>query len=104
MTIRKGFYLREVPEFPRDFPERLERLKGLSGLSWRQIASRLGTDAGVIRDWRAGKRQPSTLHLFSLFRLAATVRGGQDVLLYGTADDEDATSCSDESIPDREAA
>ena len=104
MTIRKGFYLREVPEFPPDFPERLERLKQLSGLSWRQIAFRLGTDTGVIREWRAGKRQPSTLHLFSLFRLAANVRGGQDILLYGTAHEENVTSYADESVREREAA
>ena len=33
MTGPKGFYLWEVPGFPEDFPDRLERLKRASGLS-----------------------------------------------------------------------
>ena len=83
MAGPRGFYLWEVRGFPEDFPERLERLKRASGLSWRQIAYWLGTDTSVIREWRAGRRQPSTVHLFSLFALASTVYGCCGILLGG---------------------
>ena len=87
MTGPKGFYLWEVRGFPEDFPERLKRLKRASGLSWRQIAYWLGTDTSVIREWREGRRQPSTVHLFSLFALASTVYGGCGILLDGVVED-----------------
>ena len=39
-------------DFPSDFPERLVRFKEASGLSWAEMARRLGTHPQTIRRWR----------------------------------------------------
>ena len=78
-------YIRVNPVFPEDFPERLERLKEASGLSWHQIALALGTTPSVIREWRLGNKRPSPVYLYALFMFADnTVPGGRDILLHGT--------------------
>ena len=56
-------YIRVNPVFPEDFPERLERLKEASGLSWHQIALALGTTPSVMREWRSGNKRPSPVYL-----------------------------------------
>ena len=38
--------------FPNDFPERLKRFQRESGLSWAEIALRLGTSDLNLRRWR----------------------------------------------------
>ena len=63
-------YHRERSELPRDFPERLERLKDTAGLSWRGLARLLQTDSRVVRRWKNGTR-PDPGNLYSLFSLAA---------------------------------
>ena len=83
MARRKPTYSRVAPVFPRDFPERLERLKEASGLSWHQMARELGTDPGGIREWRTGNKQPASVYLFALFLFAGTVPGGSELLLTG---------------------
>ena len=83
MARRKPTYSRVAPVFPRDFPERLERLKEASGQSWHQMARELGTDPGVIREWRTGNKQPASVYLFALFLFAGTVSGGSELLLTG---------------------
>ncbi len=55
--------------FPRDFPARLQLFKEASGLSWREIARRLGVSPHRIRCWRTGT-VPSSTHLFFLMLLA----------------------------------
>ena len=55
--------------FPRDFPVRLQVFKEASGLSWREIARRLGVSPHRIRCWRTGT-VPGSTHLFFLMLLA----------------------------------
>ena len=60
---------RTVYVFPDDFPERLERFKEESGLSWAEIARRVGTSVLNLRRWREGVR-PHWRHLAALLELA----------------------------------
>lgn len=61
---KRGFY-----EFPDDFPQCLERFKEASGLSWSELARRLGTSTLTIRRWLNGV-QPSARYLLALQDLA----------------------------------
>ena len=70
------------PRFPEDFGERLEGLKKLTGLSWRQMAGLLGvTDRGALK-WRRGGR-PSADNFVAILGLARSVPGGFELILYG---------------------
>ena len=60
---------RRVPSFLHGFPERLEQLKEASGLSWAELARRIGTNTLTLRRWRAGAR-PNSQHLLALMDLA----------------------------------
>ena len=55
--------------FPEDFPQRLERFKAESGLSWRSLARLLGVSPYRLREWRRGI-VPDSTHLFFLLTLA----------------------------------
>lgn len=74
--------------FPPDFPERLERLRGEAGLSWRGMARGLRVDARTLRRWRTGTA-PGPGHLYRLFCFALD-RGLLHVLLPGAV-----RSCAD---------
>ena len=42
------------PPWPEDFPQRLERLKEMAGISWKRMAELVGvTDRGALK-WRRG--------------------------------------------------
>ena len=58
-----------IANFP-DFPERLERFKEASGLSWRGLARRLRVNIRLVKRWRKGTR-PDSGNLIALFSLAA---------------------------------
>ena len=62
-------YPLERPEFPAEFPRRLERFKEESGLSWRGLARALRLRVRVIQRWRAGGA-PSAAHLIRLLEFA----------------------------------
>ena len=62
-------YRRTIHHFPNDFPRSLERFKDASGLTWGEMARRLGTNTLTLRRWRAGTR-PNALHLLALLDLA----------------------------------
>ena len=51
MPRQRTNYRRITYEFPEDFPQRLERFKEESGLSWAEIARRLGTYPYTVRRW-----------------------------------------------------
>ncbi len=65
--------------FPKDFPERLERFKEISGLSSRQLAVCLGVEPRRVESWRRGV-VPSGGALYGLIQLSRHVPGGPEVL------------------------
>ena len=69
MPRQRTHYRRTVRAFPEDFPESLERLKDASGLTWSEMARRLGTSTLTLRRWRHGTR-PSARHLLALQQVA----------------------------------
>ena len=72
MPRQRKRYGRDVHVFPEDFPRRLERLKEESGLTWSELAARLGTNPLTVRRWRQGIR-PNALHLLALLEVAASL-------------------------------
>ena len=69
MPRQKLPHERGLYEFPDDFPQCLERLKEASGLSWSELARRLGTSTLTLRRWLNGV-QPSARYLLALQDLA----------------------------------
>ena len=61
---------RIVYVFPDDFPRRLERFKEESGLSWAELARRLGTSTLNLRRWKDKGVRPHWRHLVALLELA----------------------------------
>ena len=59
--------------FPEDFPERLERFKEASGLSWGSIARFLGISPYRLRQWRLKGIVPGSARLFYLLTLAESI-------------------------------
>ena len=57
-------------ELTADFPERLKRFQKESGLSWSEIARRLGTYRHTIWRWAEGKARPNLQHRKALMDLA----------------------------------
>ena len=67
---QRTHYSRRIYVVPADFPQRLRRFKEESGLSWSEIARRLGTYRHTVgRWWKAGVR-PNQHHLKALLDLA----------------------------------
>ena len=64
-TPQQGTY-----EVPGDFPERLERFKEKSGLSWAEIARRLDVHHETLRRWRKGRARPSMRNMMALVAVA----------------------------------
>ena len=62
------------------YPDRLNRLKQLSGLSWSGFARVLGVDRKQTRRWGNGT-EPCGGSLLSVFHLANRIPGGLDILL-----------------------
>ena len=56
--------------FPEDFPERLKRFQVESGLSWSEIARRIGTYRYTVWRWKEGRGGPNTEHMMALLELA----------------------------------
>ena len=70
MPKQRTYYSLRTHVFPDDFPQRLERFKVESGLSWAEIARRLGTYPLTIRRWRYKGVRPNLAHQTALFDLA----------------------------------
>ena len=70
MLRQRAYYSRRTHVFPGDFPQRLERFKVESGLSWAEIARRLGTYPLTIRRWRCKGVRPNLAHQKALLDLA----------------------------------
>ena len=67
---------RIVYVFPDDFPQRLERFEEESGLSWAELARRLGTDRETVRRWRDKGVRPSTQYYAALLVMADSLMSG----------------------------
>lgn len=69
MPLRRSKYRISSEAFLQGFPEKLVHFKDASGLSWSEIARRVGTSTLVMRRWRRGAH-PTSEHLISLMHLA----------------------------------
>ncbi len=88
MGRRRKTHRRVSFDFPADFPERLERFRDESQLSWRSLARLLGVSPYRIREWRRGA-VPASVHLFLLLTLAERL-GLQETLMCAERDTPDA--------------
>ena len=70
MRRQQHVYHVEPSRFPPDFPQRLERFRDATGLSWRGLARRLRVSVRCVWRWKKGTK-PDPGHLFALFDLAA---------------------------------
>ena len=59
--------------FPDDFGEALVRFKEASGLSWAEIARRLGADPRTVRRWYKNEGRPNAHYLVALQDLAESL-------------------------------
>ena len=69
MPRKRTRHRRTVPSYLDGFPEKLNLLKDASGLSWAELARRIGTNTLTVRRWRAGTH-PNSQHLLALMDLA----------------------------------
>ena len=60
-------------EFTDDFPERLKRFQKESGLSWSEIARRIGTYRYTVYRWKKGMGRPNMKHMMALLDLAESL-------------------------------
>ena len=56
--------------FPHDFAERLKQFHRESGLSWSEIARRIGTYRHTVGRWQKGRGRPNMEHMMALLKLA----------------------------------
>ena len=77
MLRPRKYYSPRTHVFPADFPERLERFKEESGLSWAEIARRLGAHPVTVRRWRFRGVRPSVVHQTALLDLADSLGLGR---------------------------
>ena len=53
---------------PDDSPQRLKRFQEESGLSWAEIARRIGTYPHTVWLWKEGKSRPNQHHMKGVAR------------------------------------
>lgn len=82
MRAMSSDYRPNGTEFPEDFPQRLERLRAASGLTWRALGRELGVGVRSLYRWRAGTR-PDAAHMLAIVEFA-TERELLDCLLTGS--------------------
>ena len=70
MPRQRTDYYRTTYDFPDDFAERLKRCQKESGLSWSEIARRIGTYRHTVFRWVNGSSRPNTEHMMALLELA----------------------------------
>ena len=62
MPRQRIHHSRVTYQVPHDFPERLERFKEESGLSWAEIIRRLDIHHETMRRWRKGRARPTNAY------------------------------------------
>ena len=70
MPRQLTYYNRRTCAFPEGFPERLKRFQEESGLSWSEIARRLGIYRHTVWRWAEGRIRPNYQHRKALLELA----------------------------------
>ena len=60
-------------ELTADFPERFKRFQRESGLSWSEIARRLGTYRNTVWRWVTGRARPNYQHRRALMEPVSQV-------------------------------
>ena len=73
MPRQRTQYRRRTYDFPDNFPERLKRFQKESGLSWSEIAHRIGTYRHTVWRWTEGKVRPNVKHMLALLELAGSL-------------------------------
>ena len=73
MPRQRNNYYRDTYEFAEDFPERLKRFQMESGLSWSEIARRIGTYRSTVSRWKRGEGRPNMKHMMALLELAESL-------------------------------
>ena len=73
MPRQRIYHKRNTYELPDDFPQRLERFQEESGLSWSEIARRLGTYRHTVWRWAEGRARPNYQHRKALMELAGSL-------------------------------
>ena len=66
---------------PEDFPDRLERLRKLAGLTWAGFARAIGVDYRQMYRWRKHGVEPSGAAMDRLYKFASRLDGGLEILL-----------------------
>ena len=66
-------------KFPDDFPQRPERFREASGMTWAELSRRLGAHPHTVRRWGNDGVRPGTKHMMALLEPAASL--GLDHLL-----------------------
>ena len=84
MPRQRIHHSRVTYQVPHDFPERLERFKEESGLSWAEIARRLDVHHETLRRWRKGRARPSMRNMMTLVALARPAGPGPPVHRLGS--------------------
>lgn len=70
MPRRRIDHTRKTYNVPDDFPERLVRFKGESGLSWAATSRRLGAQPDTVKRWVLDRARPDTGYMMALLELA----------------------------------
>ncbi len=67
-------------KLPRDFPQRLRRLKDLAGCTWDEFAEALGVERKRVLGWLTGA-EPLAGAYHALIAVASRIPGGLRILL-----------------------
>ena len=83
---------------PDDFPQRLRRLKQESGLTWAEIARRIGTFPYTVWRWVEAGVRPHWRHQMALLALAQEL-GLAHILTAWTLPEEGQGETSAQAVP-----
>ena len=73
MPRQRNRYTSVTYALPEDFPQRLKRFQEESGLSWSEMARRLGTYRHTVWRWAEGRARPNYQHRKALMELAGSM-------------------------------
>ena len=80
LRIEDRLLVYATAQLPADFPQRLCRLKEMTGLSWNQFCDALGVSSKQMRRWRKGI-EPCGGAMLAIILVASQVSGGLDVIM-----------------------